>query len=127
MLWLTVATIFFYVLREFTGSTNESGQTQTYQRGQPSNFVHAARRVRADHVGFGFAMVPFYQKRVRSRPDRSAAADKSVSHTQIDTSRRWVTLEFDANTHGGRGSSRRWQRSVRVHPGAMTQVAFEIK
>lgn len=80
--------------------------------------------------GFGFAMVPFYQKFCEAtgitnllQPNLSKS---EVSNTQIDTSR-WVTLEFDANTHGMPWQFAPMQRSVRVRPGEMAHVAFEIK
>ncbi len=77
--------------------------------------------------GFGFAMVPFYQKlcQVTGLNDL-LQRDATVTNTQIDTAR-WVTLEFDGNTHGMPWQFAPLQRSVRVHPGEMTQVAFEIK
>jgi cytochrome c oxidase assembly protein subunit 11 len=77
--------------------------------------------------GFGFAMVPFYEKLcavtgINNLLQPAAAA----TNTQVDTSR-WVTLEFDANTHGLPWQFAPVQRSVRVHPGEMAHVAFEIK
>lgn len=80
--------------------------------------------------GFGFAMVPYYKKFCEVtgitnllQPNMSKS---EVSNTQVDKSR-WVTLEFDANTHGMPWQFAPIQRSVRVHPGEMTQVAFEIR
>jgi cytochrome c oxidase assembly protein subunit 11 len=77
--------------------------------------------------GFGYAMVPFYQKlcQVTGLADL-LQRDTPVTNTQIDRSR-WVTLEFDANVHGMPWQFVPLQRSVRVHPGAVTEVAFEIK
>ena len=76
--------------------------------------------------GFGFAMVPFYQKLCQVTGLTDLLQRDAVVNTQIDTSR-WVTLEFDANTHGMPWQFAPVQRSVRVRPGEMTQVAFEIK
>ena len=80
--------------------------------------------------GFGFAMVPFYERLCQVTGINNLlqpnAAKSEVANTQIDKSR-WVTLEFDANTHGMPWQFAPMQRSVRVHPGEMTQVAFEIK
>lgn len=77
--------------------------------------------------GFGFAMVPFYQKFCEvtgiNNLIRPAAA---VENTQIDTSR-WVTIEFDANTHDLAWEFAPVQRSMRVHPGQMIQVAYEVR
>ena len=77
--------------------------------------------------GFGFAMVPYYKKFCEvTGLNNLLQADRVATNTQIDKSR-WVTLEFDANTHGMSWQFAPVQRSVRVHPGEMTQVAFEIK
>jgi cytochrome c oxidase assembly protein subunit 11 len=80
--------------------------------------------------GFGFAMVPYYKKFCEvtgiNNLLQPSLAKSEVSNTQVDKSR-WVTLEFDANAHGMPWQFAPVQRSVRVHPGEMTQVAFEIK
>jgi cytochrome c oxidase assembly protein subunit 11 len=80
--------------------------------------------------GFGFAMVPFYEKLCQVTGINNLlqpnVANSEVANTQIDKSR-WITLEFDANTHGMPWQFAPLQRSVRVHPGEMTQVAFEIR
>ena len=77
--------------------------------------------------GFGYAMVPFYKKFCEVTGINNLLQRDIVStNTQIDKSR-WVTLEFDANTHGMPWQFAPLQRSVRVHPGEMIQVDFEIK
>lgn len=80
--------------------------------------------------GFGFAMVPFYQKFCEATGITNLLqpnlTKNEVSNTQIDTTR-WVTLEFDANTHGMPWQFAPLQRSVRVRPGEMAHVAFEIR
>ena len=77
--------------------------------------------------GFGYAMVPYYKMFCEvTGINNLLQPDAIVKNTQVDTSR-WVTLEFDANTHGMPWHFAPVQRSVRVHPGEMTQVAFEIK
>jgi cytochrome c oxidase assembly protein subunit 11 len=77
--------------------------------------------------GFGYAMVPYYKKFCEVTGINNLLQRDTVSkNTQIDTSR-WVTLEFDANTHGMPWQFTPVQRSVRVHPGEMAQVDFEIK
>lgn len=80
--------------------------------------------------GFGYAMVPFYKKFCEVtgitnllQPNTSK---NELSNTQVDSAR-WVTLEFDANVHGMPWQFAPLQRSVRVHPGEMTHVTFEIK
>ena len=76
--------------------------------------------------GFGFAMVPFYQKLCQITGINNLLQPAvAATNTQVDTSR-WVTLEFDANAHGLPWRFAPLQRSVRVHPGEMTHVAFEI-
>lgn len=77
--------------------------------------------------GFGYAMVPYYKKfcQITGLTDL-LQPNPAAKNTQIDTSR-WVTLEFDANTHGMPWQFSPVQRSVRVHPGQMAQVDFEIK
>jgi len=79
--------------------------------------------------GFGFAMVPLYQKicevtgiNLLTKVDREAVA--FARNTQVDTSRT-VVVEFDANHHGP------WRfqpekRSVEVHPGELVTVDYEL-
>jgi len=80
--------------------------------------------------GFGFAMVPYYKKFCEVTGINNLlqpnASKSEISNTQIDNTR-WVTLEFDANIHGMPWQFAPLQRSVRVRPGEMTQVSFEIK
>lgn len=77
--------------------------------------------------GFGFALVPFYEKicQVTGVNDliKPAAA---VENTQIDKSR-WVTMEFDSNTHGMNWDFKPVQRSVKVHPGEMIQIEYDVR
>jgi cytochrome c oxidase assembly protein subunit 11 len=72
-------------------------------------------------------MVPFYQKicQVTGITDL-LRADTAPTNTQIDTSR-WVTLEFDGNAHGLPWQFAPVQKSVRVHPGEMAHVVFEVR
>lgn len=76
--------------------------------------------------GFGFALVPFYYKICEATGINSGDEQSLVKNTQVDTSR-WVTLEFDANTN----SNLPWQfkplqRSLKVHPGQLVQVEYEV-
>lgn len=76
--------------------------------------------------GFGFALVPFYYKICEVTGINSGAEQSLVKNTQVDTSR-WVTLEFDANTTSGLP----WQfkpalHSMKVHPGQLVQVEYEV-
>ena len=77
--------------------------------------------------GFGFALVPFYEKicAVTGINDLLRPAAEVVN-TQVDKSR-WVTMEFDSNVHGMEWEFKPVQRSVRVHPGEMIQVEFDVR
>lgn len=77
--------------------------------------------------GFGFAMVPFYNKICEVTGINSGDAQLLARNTQIDTGR-IVTLELDANVD----ASLPWsfvpvQKSIRIHPGEMVQVMYEIE
>jgi len=76
--------------------------------------------------GFGFALVPFYDRicvalGINSLVERTEPS----ANTQVDMTRA-VTVEFDANAHG---MPWRFQPSVRymeVHPGQLVQVDYEV-
>lgn len=79
--------------------------------------------------GFGWAMIPIYKKicevtglNVLTRTDEQAA--DFARNTQVDATRS-VVVDFDANGHGP------WrfvpeQRSIEVHPGALTTVKYRV-
>jgi cytochrome c oxidase assembly protein subunit 11 len=78
--------------------------------------------------GFGFALVPFYEKicvftgiRNVFQPDAVAAQS-----TQIDPTRS-ISVEFDANTQRLPWVFKSLQASVSVHPGEVTQVLYEVR
>lgn len=76
--------------------------------------------------GFGFALVPFYYKICEVTGINSGAEQSLVKNTQVDSSR-WVMLEFDANIN----EALPWrfkplQRSLKVHPGQLVQVEYEV-
>jgi cytochrome c oxidase assembly protein subunit 11 len=76
--------------------------------------------------GFGFAMVPFYYKICTATGINSGDEQSLVKNTQVDTSR-WVNLEFDANTNETLPwQFRPMQHSLRVHPGQLVQVEYEV-
>lgn len=78
--------------------------------------------------GFGYALVPVYRKiceltgvNVLTQQEGTGKAPKNL---QVDRSRE-VTVEFDANTTGP------WRfrpvvASMKVHPGEMAQVVYEV-
>lgn len=78
--------------------------------------------------GFGFALVPFYEKicevtglRELERPDAAPA-----QNTQVDASRS-ISIEFDANTQRLAWTFRPIEAHVAVNPGAMTEMVYEIR
>jgi len=77
--------------------------------------------------GFGFALVPFYEKICEvTGVNNILKADVVAKNTQVDTSRT-VTVEFDANTRALAWNFQPLQVSVKIHPGELTQVAYEVK
>jgi cytochrome c oxidase assembly protein subunit 11 len=77
--------------------------------------------------GFGFALVPFYEKICEVTGIRNVfQPDRLPANTQVDAART-VTIEFDANTHGLAWTFKPLQRSVRIHPGELTTVAYEVR
>jgi len=78
--------------------------------------------------GFGYAMVPFYRVLCDALGLNSVIkADQPLLNTQVDTGRT-LTIEFDANLR----SNLPWtftpvEKSVRIHPGALTQVIYEVR
>lgn len=76
--------------------------------------------------GFGFAMVPFYYKICEVTGLNSGDEQVLVKNSQIDTSR-WVNIEFDANTNQNLAwQFRPVQHSLKVHPGQLVQVEYEV-
>jgi cytochrome c oxidase assembly protein subunit 11 len=74
---------------------------------------------------FGFGLVPFYKVMCNLTGVNNIAAADDVANTQIDRSR-WVTVEFDTNTHQLPWHFRSMQSSVKVHPGELTHAVFEV-
>ncbi|THF56201.1 cytochrome c oxidase assembly protein [Pseudothauera rhizosphaerae] len=75
---------------------------------------------------FGFALVPFYEKicEVTGINDL-LKPDTAATNTQVDESR-WVTVQFDSNVHDLPWRFRPQQAAVRVHPGELVHVAYEV-
>lgn len=78
--------------------------------------------------GFGYALVPVYKQiceltgvNILTTKDDTL---KAVSNTQVDKSRE-VTIEFDANTQGP-WRFRPTVSSMKVHPGEMAQIMYEV-
>lgn len=76
--------------------------------------------------GFGFALVPFYKAICDvTGINNLLNADRRPVNTQVDPTRT-VVFEFDANSHGGAWRFTPVQRSVKVHPGEMVVVEYEV-
>ena len=77
--------------------------------------------------GFGFAMVPFYGALCEALGLNRMIGPDAVAASQVDETR-FLTVELDTNLR----SDLPWtfaplEKSVRVHPGELTQVVFEIR
>jgi cytochrome c oxidase assembly protein subunit 11 len=77
--------------------------------------------------GFGYAMVPFYRAICDVLGLNNVVKADIIANTQVDAGR-FVTIEFDANLR----SNLPWtftpvEKSVRIHPGAFTQVTYEVR
>lgn len=95
--------------------------------------------VAAVMFGFGYALVPMYraicealginvltlsEQRAATGSWTGRSAKGDLVNTQVDTTR-LVTVEFDANVRGP-WDFKPAQRSVQVHPGALTTVMYEF-
>jgi cytochrome c oxidase assembly protein subunit 11 len=78
--------------------------------------------------GFGYALVPFYSKLCEvAGLNQIQYADAAPANTQLDASRT-ITLELDANLRDDLPwTFRPVQKSVKVHPGELVQVMYEVK
>ena len=83
--------------------------------------------VAAIMFGFGFALVPFYEKICEVTGIRNVfQPDAVAANTQIDATR-LVSVEFDANTQRLPWTFKPLQSSVTVHPGEVMQVVYEAR
>lgn len=76
---------------------------------------------------FGFALVPFYEKICEVTGINAGGVQILAKNTQIDTGRTLI-LELDANVD----AKLPWkftplQNSVKMHPGEMVQVLYEVE
>ena len=83
--------------------------------------------------GFGFALVPFYEKicevtgiNVLASRDKLnyAEAREFAKNTQVDNSRS-ITIEFDANVQGAMVFKPKVAH-MKVHPGELATVTYEV-
>jgi cytochrome c oxidase assembly protein subunit 11 len=84
--------------------------------------------IAAGMFGFGFALVPFYNKICEVIGINSVLkADDLPANTQVDTAR-WLTVEFDSNIRESLPwSFRPLQTTTRIHPGELVRVQYEIR
>lgn len=75
--------------------------------------------------GFGFALVPFYEKICEVAGINNLLKPDDIPNSQVDSSRK-VVVEFDANTHDMPWRFRPLQRTVEAHPGELMHVAYEV-
>ena len=79
--------------------------------------------------GFGYALVPFYNQICRATGLRELGgldSDKdSAQNTQVDATRT-VRVELDSNLRDLPWTFRPESPVVNVHPGAVTQVMFDV-
>jgi len=75
--------------------------------------------------GFGFALVPFYEKICEVTGIRDLAKADVVRNTQVDLTRS-VRLEFDSNVRKLPWEFRPLETVIAIHPGEVRQVMYEI-
>jgi cytochrome c oxidase assembly protein subunit 11 len=75
--------------------------------------------------GFGYALVPFYEKICEVTGLRNIARADEVKNSQVDFSRA-VRIELDSNVRKLPWTFRPLEVIVDVHPGEMRQVVYEI-
>jgi cytochrome c oxidase assembly protein subunit 11 len=112
-----------------------SGQAQSSRPNVDGRAAEIARRNRAllgklgvivvAMFGFGYALVPLYEKICEVTGLRDIDRADTAINTQVDATR-LVRVEFDTNLHGMPWKFRALQFSADVHPGAVTQVEFEV-
>jgi cytochrome c oxidase assembly protein subunit 11 len=80
--------------------------------------------------GFGFALVPFYEKMCEVAGLRTlwqpGQFEAGASNTRVDLTRT-VTVEFDANVRMLPWTFKPMASSVQIHPGELTQTAYEVR
>ena len=75
--------------------------------------------------GFGFAMVPFYEKICEVTGLRNIARADAPVNTQVDRTRS-VRIEFDTNVRHLPWRFKPREPIVSVHPGEVVQATFDV-
>ena len=80
--------------------------------------------------GFGFALVPFYEKMCEVAGLRKVwqpgQIEAAAANTQVDLTRT-VTIEFDSNIRMLPWTFKPMAASVEIHPGELTQMVYEVR
>jgi cytochrome c oxidase assembly protein subunit 11 len=77
--------------------------------------------------GFAYALAPFYEQICKVTGINDLQKADKVVNTQVDASRT-VVLELDANTRNELPwRFRPTQSSVRLHPGQLVQITYEVR
>jgi cytochrome c oxidase assembly protein subunit 11 len=75
--------------------------------------------------GFGFALVPFYEQICSALGVYSLEQPDAIANSQVDRSRE-IVIELDANSHDLPWRFRPLVSHLRVHPGELTTVEYEV-
>ena len=75
--------------------------------------------------GFGYLLVPLYEKICDVTGLNQVVKADEVSNTQIDDTR-FINVEFDSNSRGGRWELRALESKKTVHPGELIEVMYEL-
>jgi cytochrome c oxidase assembly protein subunit 11 len=75
--------------------------------------------------GFGYALVPFYDKICEAAGLRNIATADEIRNTQVDPTRT-IRVEFDSNVRQLAWTFRPLEPIAGVHPGEVRQVVFEV-
>ena len=80
--------------------------------------------------GFGFALVPFYEKMCEVAGLRTlwqpGQVEAGAANTQADLTRT-VSVEFDSNVRMLPWTFKPMAPSVQIHPGELTQMVYEVR
>ncbi len=75
--------------------------------------------------GFAFALVPFYDQICAALGVNSLEKPAETVNTQVDTSRT-ITIELDSNVRGLPWRFKSMVNQIKVHPGELAMVEYEI-
>jgi len=102
----------------------DAGMSEQTRRSNRTMLVKLATVVVA-MFGFGYLLVPFYEKICEVTGLRDIARADEVANTQVDASRA-VRIELDSNVRKLGWTFRPLSPVVDVHPGELRQVMFEV-